>query len=84
MFLRFGTDDTNTVWLNGEKIIDKNTRRGVKIDEDVVQVRLRHGYNPVLLKVWNEEGGWGFIMRVTDKDGNAVAAVRALPIITGE
>ena len=84
MLLKFGTDDTITAWLNGEKIIEKNTRRGVKVDEDIVSVKLRRGANPVLLKVWNGDGGWGFIMRVTDKDGNAVPGIRAVPSDPGK
>jgi hypothetical protein len=82
--LKFGTDDTITAWLNGEKIIDKNTRRGVTVDEDIVPVTLRAGANPVLLKVWNEQGGWGFVMRATDREGNPLRGVRALPIVTAE
>ena len=77
--LCFGTDDTITAWLNGEKIIEKNSRRGVTVDEDIVPVTLKAGANPVLLKVWNGEGGWGFIMRVTDRDGNVIPTIRALP-----
>ncbi len=82
--LKFGTDDTITAWFNGEKIINKNTRRGVTVDEDIVPVRLKAGANEVLLKVWNEEGGWGFIMRLTDKDGNPLPGVRAIPHMTAK
>ena len=77
--LRFGTDDTITVWFNGEKVIDKNSRRGVKVDEDIVPVKIKAGANTVLLKVWQGGGGWGFIMRVTDSEGNLIPSIRAVP-----
>ena len=77
--LRFGTDDTITVWFNGGKVIEKNTRRGVKPDEDIIPVKLKAGANTVLLKVWQGEGAWGFIMRVTDNEGRIIPGIRAVP-----
>jgi serine/threonine-protein kinase len=54
-----GSDDTLTVWLNGEKLLAKKIRRGVTPDEDHVTLRCRPGRNELLLKIANHNGEWG-------------------------
>jgi serine/threonine-protein kinase len=62
-----GSDDTLTVWLNGEKLLAKKVRRGVTPDEDHVMLRCKPGRNELLLKIVNHNGEW------------AVYAMPALP-----
>jgi serine/threonine-protein kinase len=57
--LGLGSDDTLTVWLNGEQLLAKNVRRGVKPDEDCVTLYCKPGRNELLLKICNYQGAWG-------------------------
>jgi len=54
-----GSDDTLTVWFNGEKLLARNGQRGVQPEEDRVTLRCRPGRNELLLKVCNGNGHWG-------------------------
>ena len=70
--IKAGSDDTLTIWLNGEKIHANNVARGVTPDQDVVDARLRKGENTILLKICQGDGGWGYCLRIVDKEGNIV------------
>ncbi len=65
---RFGTDDGFRMWVNGERVAEGAEPRGAVPDEDTVRVRMRGGYNPVLLKVEEKRGGWGFYLRFSQPD----------------
>ncbi|MGE3807098.1 MAG: serine/threonine protein kinase [Gemmataceae bacterium] len=54
-----GSDDTLTIWLNGKKVLAKNTSRGVKPGEDQANLDLQAGKNQLLMKICNGDGGWG-------------------------
>jgi hypothetical protein len=63
--LYLGSDDSLTVWLNGEKVHEYTGGRATTPDEDKVKVRLKQGINHLLLKVSNEKGGFGFAYRIS-------------------
>ena len=65
--LALGSDDGVRVWLNGEFVHDHLIGRGVSRDEDLVTVTLKEGDNPLLIKVEQGSGGWGFVLRVLGK-----------------
>ncbi len=67
--LLFGVDDAHTLWVNDERISDRQGRHISRPDELEVSVRLQEGWNRVLLKVADLDGGWAFQMRVADPDG---------------
>jgi hypothetical protein len=69
-----GSDDTITVWLNGENVVSKKGPRGATKDEDQVLVTLKAGENRVLVKVCDAGGGWGFYFRVADPASGAMPA----------
>ncbi len=73
--LRFGSDDSGRIRLNGKWIHGVDTERIGFPDEDTVPVRFEVGRNEVLLKVCNYRGGWGFYFRVTDTEGNEIPHV---------
>lgn len=77
--IRLGTNDTATVWLNGEKILSKNIERSAAPDSDILPVRLEKGDNTVLIKVCNTEHNWGLYLRVTDDRGDALKGLKFLP-----
>jgi putative membrane-bound dehydrogenase-like protein len=60
-----GSDDTLTVWLNGEKVYEFTDQRGFEHEQARVDVRLRKGTNSVVIKCGNEGGGWQFAVSAT-------------------
>jgi hypothetical protein len=61
-----GSDDGVRIWVNGELIHSNPIYRGAAPDQDNVPVRLRKGWNKVLVKVLQGGGGWGFYLRFAD------------------
>lgn len=74
--LRLGVDDSEKVWVNGEKVYEQFTARGLVPDQDLVPVMLRPGVNQILLKVWQHMMGWEFCARLTTEDGAPIAFQR--------
>lgn len=64
-----GADDAHVLWLNGERVSER-TGRHISVPDDVeVPVRLRAGWNQVLLKIADLDGGWAFLLRAADPTG---------------
>ena len=70
--LLFGSDDGAKVYLNGEKVFEKQVARGVKRDEERVSILLRSGENRLLFKIEQGNGGWGLVARILGNDGKPV------------
>ncbi len=77
--IRVGTNDTGTLWFNGDKIVAKNMERSAVLDDDVQPVQLQKGENTILIKVCNTEMNWGLYLRITDTDGNAITNLNYWP-----
>jgi len=77
--IRLGTNDTATVWLNGEKILSENIERAAAPDSDILSVRLENGENTVLIKVCNTEFNWGLFLRITDGRGDSLKGLTFRP-----
>ena len=61
-------DDSIRVWLNGEICFERGDCSYSQFDGI-----LQQGYNLVLIRLTNYyEDGWGFILRVTDEDGEVL------------
>jgi len=58
-----GSDDTLTVWLNGEKIHEENVYRACAADQVRLTLTLRPGVNHLLLKICQGDGDWAFYFR---------------------
>ena len=67
--LRFDGDDQAKVWLNGEEVHAHTRTRQAEIDREIIPVTLKPGENSILIKICEEEGDWGFYMRITDLNG---------------
>lgn len=67
--LLFGADDAHVLWVNGERLSSRQGRHISEADDVAVAVRLHRGWNRVLLKVADLDGGWAFLMRAADPDG---------------
>ncbi|MCI0680740.1 MAG: VCBS repeat-containing protein [Gemmataceae bacterium] len=58
--IRLGSDDTLSVWLNGQKILANNSYRAAAPDQDRVTLKLKAGTNHLLMKVCQGDGDWAF------------------------
>ena len=74
--LELGSDDAIKVWLNGKLVHANYANRGMSPRQDLVDVKLRNGWNELVLKVVDNEGGWGFCCRVRKSDGSALEGVK--------
>jgi len=75
--MELGSDDGVKVWLNGELVHANNAARGVTPADDVLEITLRQGWNPLLLKIIQGAGGWGACARLRNLDGSKVEGVKA-------
>ena len=76
--LAFGTDDGVAIWLNGEEIHRQEIGRAYVSKDDSIPVRLKQGANPLLVKISQGGGGWGFCVHVETPDGSPLPEVTAL------
>ena len=74
--LLLGSDDGVRVWINGEIVHTNPVYRAARPDLDRVTVRLRKGWNKVLVKVLQGAGGWGFYLRFADPGGEMRYALK--------
>lgn len=74
--LELGSDDAIKVWLNGRKVHEAYQHRGLSPRQDRVETDLKQGFNDLLLKVVDHEGGWQFCCRIRKPDGSAIENLR--------
>ncbi len=67
-FLSVGSDDGVRIWHSGKLIHDNWIPRGVNKDDDLVPITLQPGSNQIILKVQDMQQGWGFVIRLLNKD----------------
>lgn len=60
-----GSDDTLTVWVNGEQVYDFADRRAHSSQRDRFPVRLKAGANRVVIRCGNAGGPWAFSVAVS-------------------
>jgi HEAT repeat protein len=75
--LEIGSDDGVKVWLDGCLVHTNNVARNLQPGSDNVEVTLNLGWNPLLLKVTQNNAGWGFCLRVSTPGGAPIAGLRA-------
>lgn len=71
--LLVGVDDSERIWVNGQKVFELWVPRGLTPDQDRVPVKLKAGNNTILMKIWQNTLGWEFCMRVVTPDGRPVS-----------
>jgi hypothetical protein len=74
--LELGSDDGLKVWLNDKQVCALNVSRPLQPGSDKVNVSLRAGRNPLLLKITQNNQGWEFCVRVRNPDGSHLDGVR--------
>ena len=70
--LELGSDDAVKAWLNGEQVHASYQHRGLAPRQDSAAVQLEEGWNDLMLKVVDHEGGWNFCCRLRKPDGSAL------------
>jgi tetratricopeptide (TPR) repeat protein len=73
--LRISTDEGLRAWWNGELVASADVRRAFGFDADAVPVRLRPGWNRLLLKAAQSSGPWRFAARLTSRDGAPLSGI---------
>ncbi len=81
--LGIGSNDGVRVWLNGERVWDNHCPRGAEIDNDCFNVSLKAGLNPLLIKVDQGYGNWGFYARIVNKE-RILEKLKELPDLRAE
>jgi hypothetical protein len=56
--LSLGSDDTLSVFFNGERVLHENHQRGAAPDQDRVDLQVKAGTNRLLIKVCQYGGEW--------------------------
>lgn len=74
--LDLGSDDGVKVWLNDAVIHTQDVSRSYAPASDKVVIELREGWNDLLLKVSNVDGGWAFGAAIRAPDGAVLSALR--------
>ena len=64
--LGHGPDDGARVWLNGEVVQEISDCQGVSVDKFTEDITLEAGWNRLLVKVYDQGGGWGTYLRFLD------------------
>ena len=70
------SDDGVKAWLNGTVIHANNVQRAVTSPPDKVKVTLQPGWNHLMLKITQNNQGWGFGVRVTNPDGSPLTGLQ--------
>lgn len=71
--LRGGFNEAHKLWVNGEEVGSAKRYNGRAFDQFASPCTLRAGWNLVLVKLCNQESGWNFTLRLTDRDGRSLA-----------
>jgi len=74
--LELGSDDGVRVWWNGKLVFDQWNEGGVSPRQKRVPVKLAKGWNDVMLKIVDQQGGWVFCCRIRKPDGTALDGLK--------
>lgn len=74
--LTFGSDDGVKAWLNGQVVHGNNATRGFSPDQDQVNVKLKEGWNSLLVKVTQGGADWAIACGLRAADGAPLEGVK--------
>ncbi len=72
VMMLLGSDDGVKVWLNNNLVWFNDKNRGAEPADDTVKITLIKGWNTILCKVANGDGGWGAYLKLVNQDGSAL------------
>ena len=70
--LLLGSDDGVKVFLNNETIHRKLLVRISEPDQDIIPLKLKKGWNKLLIKIENNFGGYAFFARIKDLENSLI------------
>ena len=80
--LEMGSDDGIKAWWNGSVILARNTARAAAPGQERVKVQAKAGWNQLMLKITQNNQGWGAVARITNGDGTPASGLRfAVPSV---
>ena len=74
--LEMGSDDAVKAWLNGKQVFSQWTEHGPAPRQHQAPVHLNKGWNELLLKVVDYQGGWEVGCRLRAPDGAALEGLK--------
>jgi hypothetical protein len=77
--LSAGSDDGIKAWINGQRVLSHDIARGAAPGQEKAEVELRAGWNEVLLKITQDQSGWGFYLDLLGEDGQPLPDSRYAP-----
>lgn len=67
--LALGPDDGARAWLDGAMVLEVSGCQGTNVDQFTAPVTLTGDWQRVMLKIYDQGGGWGTYLRFLDDDG---------------
>jgi len=64
-----GSDDGLRMWVDGKEVLYSHIHRGASPDYTYVDLELKEGWTPILMKVDQGTGDWGLYLRISDPRG---------------
>jgi hypothetical protein len=77
--LELGSDDGVKVWLGGQLVHKNNATRPAEPGQDKVEVTLKEGWNPLLVKLTQGGGEWALCARLRQPDGSRLEGLKVEP-----
>lgn len=74
--LEMGSDDALKAWVNGQLVSRQYQHRGAAPRQEIVKIQLKEGWNDLMLKVVDHEGGWVFAARIRSAEGTALEGLK--------
>jgi hypothetical protein len=68
--IEMGSDDGCKVWVNRELVLNVHEHRAASPASNKATVNLKAGWNELLVKIENGDGGWGFYIEAVNPDGS--------------
>ena len=73
---RISGNDVWKLWVGGKPVHESGVEGRIVLDREILPVSLAAGTTPILVKVCNNRRDWGFVMRITDREGKAVPGLK--------
>lgn len=74
--MEMGSDDGVKAWFNDELVFDQWTQQAAAPRQHRVKVTLKQGWNKLMLKAVDFEGGWVVACRLRAADGSALEGLK--------
>jgi cysteine-rich repeat protein len=70
--LALGPDDGARVWIDGDVVLEVAGCQGTNVDQFTAPVSLTGEWQRVLVKIYDQGGGWGTYLRFKDGEGDPI------------